>query len=234
MVLHLTFGATHQADLYINPPSLGGAAPASPNITMTTTAPNFPFQRIGLYPGNGAGNGSFDEIRFGASFAAVTPILTATPDAPTDFSATPVSSIRIDLSWTDVAQTEFNYLLEHSNDQVNYTLVATLDYDTTSYSDDNLTPDTVYYYRLVARNSMGNSAYATVTTATLPPPPVPTPPTDLTATATSYNTIDLTWTDVADNETAYLVFRSADGVTFSQIDSIMADSQSYTAAHGRQ
>jgi hypothetical protein len=87
LVLKMTFGATDHFDLFVNPSSLGGTAPATPNATFTTSgAQDILFRsvrfRAGLgydYPNDGANNGvnkgSLDELRFGDTFAAVTPTL---------------------------------------------------------------------------------------------------------------------------------------------------------------
>lgn len=56
---------------------------------------------------------------------------------------------------------------------------------------------------------------------------IPAAPTNLTATPSSTSQIDLAWTDNASNETGYKVYRSTDGVSYSLIDTIAADSTSY-------
>jgi hypothetical protein len=59
------------ADIYINP-TIGGAEPSA---TVTGIAlGTFNIDDIKLYHGGGAGTTTFDEIRFGDSFAAVTPV----------------------------------------------------------------------------------------------------------------------------------------------------------------
>lgn len=55
----------------------------------------------------------------------------------------------------------------------------------------------------------------------------PDAPTNLVATQNGSD-VDLTWTDNATNETEYRIYRSSDGVTYSLIDTIAADSTSYT------
>lgn len=76
IVLHVTFGGTSSVDVFINPASIGGAAPANPVLRMTTTSSDFKFRRIDWSPGSNAGNGQIDEIRVGDSYAAVTPLQT--------------------------------------------------------------------------------------------------------------------------------------------------------------
>ncbi len=76
LAVKITFGAQDRFDLFVNPPSLGGTAPASPDATWTTTgATDINFHTL-LYSGGttGANQSSIDEIRWGQSFADVTPI----------------------------------------------------------------------------------------------------------------------------------------------------------------
>ncbi len=81
LVLHLEFGDTDTVRLYVNPDNLGGVAPASPDIEFTTTGETdlrfqsarfFTGLRYGHWNGDGHNQASFDEIRFGDSFGAVT------------------------------------------------------------------------------------------------------------------------------------------------------------------
>ena len=75
LVLKLSFGAQDRFDLFVNPSSLGGEAPAVPAASWTTTgATNITFQGLGFAAGvTGSNQSSLDEIRLGNSFAAVTP-----------------------------------------------------------------------------------------------------------------------------------------------------------------
>ena len=63
------------------------------------------------------------------------------------------------------------------------------------------------------------------------PVPTPTPfpgldaPTNLTATATSPSRVNLAWTDNATAETGYKIERSTDGVNFTQIVTLPANSR---------
>lgn len=61
--------------------------------------------------------------------------------------------------------------------------------------------------------------------------PAPAAPTGLTANPVSTSQIDLAWTDNATTETAYKVYRSTDGVSYSQVGTdLAADSNSYSDA----
>jgi fibronectin type 3 domain-containing protein len=88
------------------------------------------------------------------------------PFAPV-LTASVVSSSRVDLSWTDVAN-ETSYALERrAGSGSNWTSLGSLSANTTSFSDLNLPANTSYTYRIRASNSAGdspNSAEVTVTT----------------------------------------------------------------------
>lgn len=82
LALHLDFGDTDTIRLYANPSMLGGAPPAAPNAEFTTAgATDIRFRSVRFFTGLGYGHwtgdghdqASMDEIRFGDSFAAVTP-----------------------------------------------------------------------------------------------------------------------------------------------------------------
>jgi predicted phage tail protein len=72
-----------------------------------------------------------------------------------------------------------------------------------------------YYYRVAAFISAGGSSYATTNATTLPYPPAA--PSGLVASVVSFDRVDLSWTDNAANETAFLIERSTNGVSFVQI-----------------
>lgn len=105
------------------------------------------------------------------------------PTAPTNLAANPVSSSEISLAWLDNATDESGYRVERSADGSNWLEIAGLNANVTSFSDNGLQPEQTWHYRVVAWNSVGNSAYsnavqATTQAATPPPPPADTiPPT---------------------------------------------------------
>ncbi len=80
LVARIEFGLADRVDLFVNPPALGGSAPSSPSASWTASSshPDLVFRTVGLYGGPGLAEGvvegSFDELRFGDSFAAVTPV----------------------------------------------------------------------------------------------------------------------------------------------------------------
>ncbi len=79
------------------------------------------------------------------------------PDAPTSLSATPVSLWQINLSWTDNSNDENGFRIERSLNNVNWSTLGTVGANTTIYPDTSATPGTLYYYRVIAFNTYGDS-----------------------------------------------------------------------------
>jgi hypothetical protein len=87
------------------------------------------------------------------------PVTLAT--APTTLIATPFSSARIDLTWRDTSNNEFEFRIERSDDGGGtYAQIGTAPMNTTTYSDLGLLPFRTYLYRVTAWNSAGNSPFA--------------------------------------------------------------------------
>ena len=149
------------------------------------------------------------------------------PSAPSALEAAAMSDSEIDLDWTDTSSDETGFTLERSKTGSNFTQIASLPANTTSYRDDSLDADTLYYYRARAFNSAGYSAYSeTVITAT-DTAPLPNAPTGLRAAAASDSEIDLNWTDASDDETGFRLERSKTGTNFKQIASLPAGTSGY-------
>ncbi len=94
------------------------------------------------------------------------------------------------VNWSDNANNETNYIVERSTDGTNFTVIATLGANVTSYNDSVLTPNTLYYYRVKAINTTESSVYVSVSITT---PPIPSAPTKATTPtpATGYNFVEL-------------------------------------------
>jgi FtsP/CotA-like multicopper oxidase with cupredoxin domain len=80
------------------------------------------------------------------------------PAAPTNLTATAVTSDQIDLSWTDKSDDEDWFAIERSLDgssfsQIGTTVVPNVE----SFSDTGLDASTTYYYRVAAENNDGKS-----------------------------------------------------------------------------
>jgi len=98
--------------------------------------------------------------------------VTSAPFPPTDLTATVISINQVNLNWIDKSTNEAGFKLERKTATTNFASIATLGPDITTYSDNGLTPNTTYTYRVYSYNSVGNSpTYSnevTVTTIGLP------------------------------------------------------------------
>jgi hypothetical protein len=90
----------------------------------------------------------------------------APPAAPSNLTATAVSSSQIHLAWTDNASNEEGFRIERRTGAQSFVEIAAVGPDTTSFSDTGLAPATTYTYRVRAYNSAGSSDYSNEASAT--------------------------------------------------------------------
>jgi hypothetical protein len=88
------------------------------------------------------------------------------PAAPTVLTATPVSSTRILLAWTDNSDNETAFEVDRKNGSGAFATVAVVSANTTSLADSGLSPGTAYTYRVRAIHSEGVSGYSNEANAT--------------------------------------------------------------------
>lgn len=88
------------------------------------------------------------------------------PAAPSNLTATAVSSSQINLAWTDNANDEEGFKIERSPDGNSFAEIATVGSNTTSYNNSGLSASTTYYYRVFAYNSYGTSSVSNTAGAT--------------------------------------------------------------------
>jgi hypothetical protein len=147
------------------------------------------------------------------SFAIVKSTGTAPPppSAPSSLHATPQSNTSIALQWIDNATDEDGYRVTRCTGATCSTFadVAQLGAGSTTYMDTNLTPATVYRYRVIAYHTTNGASYSNIaeaqTTGTVTT--VPTAPTSASATAKSTTSILVKWVDNASDETGYRITR---------------------------
>ncbi len=114
-------------------------------------------------------------------------------EAPSAFTATVVSIIRIDLSWEDNSSIETRYIIERRVGLTgSFAEVASLPANTTEYQDIGLNVNVEYCYRVRAEVSgIGFSAYTDIACAQ--PANVPNAPFNLNAAALSFDQVLLIW-----------------------------------------
>jgi len=146
------------------------------------------------------------------------------PPAPFPLSTTVISATQIRLNWGDLAANETSYVLERSTNGVNFSALATLAANATSYTDSGLTTGATYHYRLRAVNSAGASAWTTVHCTIA----VPAAPAYVVLTVMSANQVNVAWNDLSSSEANFLIERSTNGVNFTQVASVNANSTSWS------
>jgi hypothetical protein len=92
------------------------------------------------------------------------------PAAPSLLTAAPASSTSVDLSWMDNSSDETQFKIERTDDAgQNFTEIATVGANVTTYPDTGLTPMSAYTYQVRASNLVGDSSYSNTASAlTLP------------------------------------------------------------------
>ncbi|MDM3871310.1 M12 family metallo-peptidase [Porticoccus sp. W117] len=100
------------------------------------------------------------------------------PAAPGSLSASQGSGNNVTLSWTDNSNNEDNFRIERRIGAGSFATLSTVAANITSFTDATSVASTSYGYRVIAVNSVGDSAVsneATITTPTPAPTPTPTP-----------------------------------------------------------
>lgn len=149
----------------------------------------------------------------------------AIPQAPTNLAATALSSTQIKLTWQDNSTNELGFKIERkTGSSGSWIVVKQLGFNVTEYTDEGLTPETSYYYRVVAYNSAGNSPSDEVQVMTLLVAPA-----NLTAKSISYYEVELNWEDNSNIETGYIVERQTSGTTeWKEIETLGENVTTYT------
>ena len=88
------------------------------------------------------------------------------PKAPSALHAESVNKNRIKLSWNDNSSDEIAFLIERKlGTSGSYSQIATVGANKTTFTDENLTTGSLYYYRVRASNANGNSPYSNESSA---------------------------------------------------------------------
>lgn len=146
--------------------------------------------------------------QYGESAAVETTGVTGpgAPPVPTDVQGHGVDTTSTLIHWRDVDGEE-SYKIQRSPDGVsNWVQRGTSLANYPNFTDTGLTPNSGYYYRVIASNQHGDSGpSAAVYAATYGPPPVPT---GVVASSISSSRVDVSWLD-GKGETGYEVERAS-------------------------
>jgi len=125
------------------------------------------------------------------------------PSAPESLRTTTILHDQVSLSWLDTADNSAGFIVSRAvSTDGPFEDVASR--EIRSYVDEEVDPDTVYFYRVRAFNVSGESEY----TEGLMARTLPMLPTNLTAEALASNFVRLEWQDNTDNEIRFRVERA--------------------------
>jgi probable HAF family extracellular repeat protein len=148
------------------------------------------------------------------------------PAAPSGLSGSALSSSQVRLTWSDNSLIETAYVVWRKGGGADWTKIAALAANTTQFTDSGRTPATSYTYRVRAIGLGGASDWSNEATVLTPDNP-PAAPTELTAQATSNVRVDLSWTDMSNNETAFAIWRRVGAGAWSRIGVTPPNAVSY-------
>lgn len=191
--------------IWINPVPGGPQPTASTMFTGNYTAMN----RIQTFlTALGGSTVMTDEIRFGTTWASVTPANDASPpETPTDLQVDSTAANTVSLSWTAATGSPISYNVKRATSSGGpYATVGTTTEPTVTFKD-SVTGGATYYYVVSAASGGGESADSLFVSAT-PALGVPKAPIGLEATAGD-DRVALSWTAPAiGSPTSYNVRRS--------------------------
>ncbi|MDP6415501.1 MAG: fibronectin type III domain-containing protein, partial [Gammaproteobacteria bacterium] len=148
---------------------------------------------------------------------------TTTFPAPSDLAATATSDQSIALSWSDNCSFEDGYELWRKIGSGSFEIIDSTAANGTAYADSALTYGESYSYKVRAFTELNLSDYAAeVSTSTTFPTP-----SNLTATATSDQSIALSWSHNCSFEDGYELWRKVGSGSYAIIDSTGANGTAY-------
>ena len=107
------------------------------------------------------GVNNWGQLGLGDTINRIIPHAFNTPTPPISLIGTIASGTQINLSWTDRSYNEQGFIIERSPDtNTNYNIIASVGPNIVSYSDNTVTNQTFYYYRVKAYNISGFSGYS--------------------------------------------------------------------------
>jgi transcriptional regulator CtsR len=206
-----------------------GANVASYSDTYLSASTTY-YYRVSAY--SSAGNSDYSNEASATTLSPPPPPLAPTLKSPASGSTVSTSTPRLEWNASSGA-TDYGLQVATTSSfttlLVNETGITNLYYD---IAPGILNRNTIYYWRVNARNSFGSSSswsrygYFKTTVG-----PTPNAPSNLVATPISSSRIDLTWQDNSSDETGFKIERKTGSGSYSQIATVGAGVSSYSNAY---
>lgn len=177
--------------------------------------------------------GSATSVTTHARTAGTTPTHGASaPAQPTWLGVYTASSNALRVNWGDASSNETGFIIQRSTDNRNFTEVARVGANTNSYTNTGLSAGTTYYYKVLAYNSSGSSVShvasgRTSGSTSTPTSSTPAKPSWSHASPVGSYAGKITWGDASNNESGFIIQRSTNNSSFSEIARVAANTTSY-------
>lgn len=173
----------------------------------TVPASTHSYNDVGLSPATPYTYSIYSQSATGNSSAVFASATTLPgPPAPTKFTATAVSPVEVDLSWTNPTGGFATIQVDRKQFQRAAEIpIGTLTPPASSLADKTVTPSTQYIYRVYTLDEAGTPSAFVLAGATTPDLPAPT---NLTTTLVTSTRIDLKWTNPFSGYTALHLYQN--------------------------
>jgi fibronectin type 3 domain-containing protein len=136
---------------------------------------------------------------------AATTMTCSNPATPTNVMAEALSAVSIKVSWDSIPAAAYYEIYLGTSANGDYGLIDSTTYR--SYTHTRLQISSTHYYKIVAKNSCGESEKSNSASATTNACPKPAAPTNVTAEVKSSSSIEITW-DAVNTAITYKIYRS--------------------------
>ncbi len=164
-----------------------------------------------------------------SAFTAPVDLPVFLPEAPSGLTATTFSATQVNLAWTDNGPNETGFEIQRCQGAScsNFATIDTTAADAVAFSDVGLAQNQIFRYRIRSLNAIGQSAFTAISEAATD---LPVAPDSLVAVAMASDEIALTWADLSNNETQFLI-EYCEGVgctNFTFLALLAANFENYT------
>jgi hypothetical protein len=135
----------------------------------------------------------------------------------------------VTLTWADRSSNESGFTVQRATNS-GFTaglMTFSVGANVTTYTDVNVPASTRFYYRVFAFNLVGNSGYSNARNLTTPGL-LPVAPSTLAVGTVTRNSVVLTWTDNATNETGFRIQRATNAAFTTGVSSTTVNTPNLT------